>query len=109
MIIGCNLAAVLKVEKNRIFVRFIQICIFPVDFSRRFTHQGLSRACVVKFQGFGQIVFQRIIPRPLPRLHDLRVNEQIGLNTQKRLCVIAHAAGFINSVHLRPDGELLWE
>ena len=109
VVVGGDFTCVLQVDQNRILVRLERIRILSVDFPSRLTHKCLGLAVVIKFQGLGQIVLQRIVARPLPRLHDLGIDQQVRLDSQQFLRVVAHAAGFVDAVHLRSDRELLRE
>ena len=109
VVVGGDFTCVLQVDQNRILVRLERIRILSVNFSSRLTHECLGLAVVIKFQGLGQIILQRIVARPLPRLHDLSIDQQVRLDPQQLLCIVAHAAGLVDAVHLRSDRELLRE
>ena len=99
VVIG-DLTRIEQVGNDRVTIDLVLIRFAAIDDTSRLTNKRLSGSIVIKLQRLRQVIFQRIVPIPLPRFHHLRIDQQVRFDTKKCCGVVPHTTCFVNPVHL---------
>ena len=106
MVVCGDLPRAPQVLEHRIPIGLVADFVRGVNDTGRLPDQGLGLRIEIEFERLRQVVFQGVIPVPLPSLDHLRVDQQIRLNTEQSSCVVPHPAALVLTVHGRGCREL---